>query len=189
MNNKILISVSVIITIAIITFSLTQNEITEKQTSSQFEETNEIQSMLNKVEQDRIKNDSSENKYQPKDREWIKAGPFSIDRSEYVLGEKIFVDITNLDKNAKGEIIFAKIINNTTVHNYHMIKFDGAEQQQNVYFQIQPSKYLGFCTAEELVGDWGVYLQTEKVRELPILNFKIKNLILPGSEDNFESVC
>ena len=27
----------------------------------------------------------------PKPREWITSGPFQIDRSEYVLGEKIFL--------------------------------------------------------------------------------------------------
>ena len=42
MNNKIIISISVIITIVIIAFSLTQNEMTEKPTPSQIEETNEM---------------------------------------------------------------------------------------------------------------------------------------------------
>ena len=60
MNSKIIISISIIITIGIVAFSLTQNEIIGKQISSQFQEGNEISSMLEKIEQDKIKNDKSD---------------------------------------------------------------------------------------------------------------------------------
>ena len=107
MNSKIIIPISIIITIVIVVFSLTQNEIIEKQTSSQIKETNEISSMLEKIKQDKIKNEKSENPYHPKEREWITSGPFQIDRSEYALGEKVFVNIDHLNENIKGNIIFA----------------------------------------------------------------------------------
>ena len=44
--------------------------------------------------------------YTPKPREWITSGPFQIDRSEYVLGEKIFLRIGGLNHNEEGEVIF-----------------------------------------------------------------------------------
>jgi len=39
---------------------------------------------------DEIEKTNLENKYEQKPREWMTSGPFQIDRSEYVLGEKIF---------------------------------------------------------------------------------------------------
>ena len=53
MDSKIIISISVIITIAIVGFSLTQMEITETQTSPTIEESNPIQGMLNQIKQDK----------------------------------------------------------------------------------------------------------------------------------------
>ena len=46
-----------------------------------------------------MKNEKSDNPYVPKEREWIQSGPFQIDRSEYVLGEKVFINVNDLPKN------------------------------------------------------------------------------------------
>ena len=55
----------------------------------------------------KLEKDKTENEYSPKPREWITSGPFQIDRSEYVLGEKIFIRIASELKNDElGEIIF-----------------------------------------------------------------------------------
>ena len=51
MNAKIVIPISVIITIVIVVFSLTQNEIIEKQISP---EISKIDSMLQQIEEDKI---------------------------------------------------------------------------------------------------------------------------------------
>ena len=48
MNSKIIIPISVLITIAIVVFSLTQNEITEKQIVSEINESSEIQNISNR---------------------------------------------------------------------------------------------------------------------------------------------
>ena len=137
MNAKIIIPISVIITIVIVVFSLTQIETVEKEIPSQFEtvekeipsqfetvekeipsqfeETSKIDSMLQKIKEDKIKNDNSYNTWYPSEREWIQSGPFKIDRSQYLLGEKIFINIDYLPKNVKGKMIFTKIINSTHV--------------------------------------------------------------------------
>ena len=120
---KIVIPIFVAIAIVVVIFNLTQNEITEEQTQTQFKETNEIGNMLEKIKEDKIINDNSENPYFPKEREWIESGPFQIDRSEYVLGEKIFVNIINLPKNVKGEMIFSKIVNSTHSYEYKKMQF------------------------------------------------------------------
>ena len=97
MNAKIVIPISVIITIVIVVFSLTQNEIIEKQTSpeisdsSEISTSSEIQSIIDKISEDKIKNDNSYQPYIPSEREWIQSGPFQIDRNEYALGEKVLL--------------------------------------------------------------------------------------------------
>ena len=56
-----------------------------------------------------------ENEYSPKPREWITSGPFQIDRSEYVLGEKIFVRIGGLSYDEKGQITFLRPVEQYTL--------------------------------------------------------------------------
>ena len=40
------------------------------------------------------------------EEEWIKSGPFSIDKTEYNLGEKIFIVVDGLKQEDKGKVIF-----------------------------------------------------------------------------------
>ena len=195
MNNKIIISISIVITVSIIIFSLSQsglveeeaslkNEIVEEEASSQY---SVIEKKLKEIEKNKIKNDQSENPYIPKEREWIKSGPFMIDRSEYLIGEKIFINIVDLNKNEKGEIIFFKFLNNTHVLEYKKIGFDGAiKQNSNIYVSIQLKNELGLCTADQLVGNWGILFTGVSTKDL---EFKIKDRIIPGIEDQFEPVC
>ena len=198
MNTKILIPISIIIiiTIAIVVFSLPQNEIMEKEISPEITDSSEIQSILNKIKEDKIKNDNSEKPYYPKEREWIESGPFMIDRSEYIIGEKIFVNIQKVDKNTKGQMIFSKIINNTHSYEYKKIGFDSSKPQQNFYLGLNLSMVKGFCTAEDMVGDWEVIFEgitSEGIKfdktNMKTLEFKIINKIVPGMEKNYKPVC
>ena len=49
MNSKIIIPISIIITIVIVAFSFTQNKIMEQETLTQFKETDETERMLEKI--------------------------------------------------------------------------------------------------------------------------------------------
>jgi hypothetical protein len=196
MNTKIVIPISVIITIVIVVFILTSNQIMEKETSPEITDSPEIQSVLNKIKEDRIKNANSEKPYNPKEREWIESGPFMIDRSEYVLGEKVFVNIQKLDKNTKGEMVFSKIINITHNHEYKRIVFDGSKPQQNFYLGIHLNEIRGFCTIDSLIGEWELIFEginSEGINfdktNVDSLKFKIINQIVPGMEKNYEPVC
>ena len=188
MNAKIIIPISVIITIVIVVFSLTQNGIIEKQTSPEISDSSEIQSMMNKILEDKIKNDNSYQPYVPTEREWIESGPFQMDKSEYALGEKIFVNIKNLSENAKGAMVFTKIINSTHVFEYSKINFDGAKPQQNFYLGIHLFEMKGICTVDQLIGDWQLRFVAPN-GEFQSLDFKIKNSVLPGTEKKYEPVC
>ncbi|MDH5418426.1 MAG: hypothetical protein OEW86_10655, partial [Nitrosopumilus sp.] len=67
------------------------------------ESTSEVQEQLDEIEKINL-----EEEYSPQPREWITSGPFQIDRSEYVIGEKIFVIIGGLQYNEKGQIVFLR---------------------------------------------------------------------------------
>jgi hypothetical protein len=197
MNAKIVIPISVIITIVIVVFSLTQIETVEKEAPSQIEtvekeapsqieETSKIDSMLQQIKEDKIKNDNSYYTWYPNEREWIQSGPFQIDRSEYILGEKIFINIDYLSKNVKGKMIFSKIINSTHSYEYSKIQFDGSEPQQNFYLGLNLNKFMGICAADMLVGDWELIFDGTPFESL---KFKVKNQIVPGLQEQYEPVC
>ena len=183
MNTKIVIPISVIITIVIVVFSLTQ---IEKETSRQFEESSKIDSMLQQIKEEKIKNDNSNNKYYPKDREWITSGPFKIDRSEYLLGEKIFVNIDALNVNEKGKVVFLRPVNSTHYSPYHTMPFDETGQRNNYYFTPDLSTTRGICSVDELIGNWKVVFQGTKHLDL---KFKVVEEILPGNEKRYDPIC
>jgi len=70
------------------------------------EENAEVQEKLEEIEKINL-----ENEYSPKPREWLTSGPFQIDRSEYVLGEKIFLVIGGLSEDEKGQVAFLRPLN------------------------------------------------------------------------------
>ena len=183
MNAKIVIPISVIITIVIVVFSLTQ---IEKETFPQFEESGKIDSMLQQIKEEKIKNDNSENPYVVKERDWITSGPFKIDRSEYQLGEKIFVNIDQLNTDDKGIVIFLRPINSTNYAPYHMMPFDGSGQRNNYYLTPDLSELRGICSADEIIGNWKVVFQGTEYSDL---NFKVSATIMPGYEYRYEPVC
>ena len=188
-NNKTIILIAIaaalLIGIIIVVLVPTQNETVEEETS-RLVETDQIHSVLKKIEDGKIANDNSENPYIPKEREWIQSGPFKIDRSEYVLGEKIFVNIDYIDKNTKGTMIFAKQINSTYYYEYKKIKFDGSKPQSNFYLGFNLNPVKGVCSVDKLIGDWIVIFEGTNFESL---KFKLKDQIIPGMEKNYEPVC
>ena len=76
MNNKIIISIAVIITITIVAFSISQIEIINEKETSYLEQSEQENSILEKIREDKIKNDESENPYIPKEREWQRSGEY-----------------------------------------------------------------------------------------------------------------
>ena len=144
--------------------------------------TPEVQEKLDNIEKINL-----ENEYSPKEREWITSGPFQIDRSEYVLGEKIFLRTGGLGFDEKGQVTFLRPLNTTHYEVYLTMPFDGSDNSAfNYYLQPQLSKLRGFCSIEDFVGDWRVVFRGT---DYPNLEFEITKDILPGDEDNYQSVC
>ena len=186
MNNlKIVIPVFIIITIVVIIFNLTQSKINEEH-MEEIENLSEIQNKLDTIKKEKSDNDNSDNPYMPKEREWIQSGPFKIDRSEYVVWEKIFINIEEIDKFTKGQMVFYKLINNTHGYTYKTIAFDGSKPQQNLYLSLDLSELRGICTVDMLVGDWELIFEGTNFESL---KFKVTDQIIPGMEKRYEPIC
>ena len=146
------------------------------------EENAEVQKKLDEIEKIKL-----ENEYSPKEREWLTSGPFQIDRSEYVLGEKIFLVIGGLSEDEKGQVAFLRPLNVTHQSVYLTIPFDGTTKTGfNYYVEPELSKSKGLCTVDDFVGNWRVVFRGT---DYPDLQFRITEDILPGDEENYEPVC
>ena len=128
--------------------------------------------------------ETSKNKIEEK---WVKSGPFSIDKSEYNLGEKIFIVVNDLKEEDKGKVIFFRPLNNTSWSNYIIMDFDGKNKQQfNLYFEPKLSKLKKICSTDDLVGTWIVkFIGTE----YSDMNLKILNQTSSWDERTFDPVC
>ena len=142
----------------------------------------EVQAKLDEIEKI-----NSENEYSPKEREWITSGPFQIDRSKYVVGEKIFLVIGGLEYEDKGQVTFLRPLNDTHNSVYLTVPFDGEKKNAfNYYIQPQLSKTRGLCTVDDIMGDWTVVFRGTDYKNL---KFEITDKILPGDEGSYQPVC
>ena len=62
--------------------------------------------------------------------EWIRSGSFEIDKSEYKMGDKIFLSTTNLLPDEKGIVQFFRPMNDTHHESYIKIPFNGMDKTQ-----------------------------------------------------------
>ncbi len=191
MNSKIVVPIGIGIIIMIIGIVVIFNEETNTmevedamntELTMDEEITPEVQAKL-----DEIKKINLENEYSPKDREWITSGPFQLDRSEYLLGEKIFLRVGGLTLDEKGQVVFLRPLNNTHYSVYFTIPFDGSDRSTfNYYLQPQLTKTKGYCTVDDFIGDWRVVFRGTSYANL---EFKIIEDILPGDDEDYQPVC
>jgi len=143
----------------------------------------EIQPVENPIIQeklDKIKEIADESEYKPLEREWISSGPFQFDRSEYAIGESIFIRMGGIEINEKGQIAIYRPLNTTHHKVYITIPFDGTDKSaSNTYFTPQINAKRGICSIDDLTGHWEVIFRGT---EYPNLYFKINEKILPGTE-------
>ena len=188
---KKLVVLAAIVTIVVVGTIISVNQFsnTEKKDDGNSNETNssdlespEVQEKLDEIE--KIK---SENEYTPKPREWITSGPFQIDRSEYVLGEKIFLRIGGLNTIERGEVIFHAPVKSVDNSIYIKVPFNGEDKPAfNYYIEPQLSKTRGFCTADDFIGEWIV---TFYGTSYDPIKFKITDEVLPGGGEDYQSIC
>ena len=126
-------------------------------------------------------------KYEIREREWQTSGPFSFDRYEYALGEKIFVNVEGLQFSDKGEMVFFRPINDTHYKIWKKYPFDGTIKDAfNVFFNPSLLKPQLICDTNDLLGDWRVEFTNTNYNPI---NFKIFNVTVTGDEKYFVPVC
>ena len=152
------------------------------------EVTPEIQKKLDEIEKNVNDSMDRETNYDgTREREWITSGPFQIDRSEYALGENIFIRINELDPTEKGQIAFLRPMNATHYSVYITIPFDGTNPSFNQYFTPDLSKLRGICSIEDIVGEWTVSFRGTDYENI---KFTVSDkMIVPGEESRYDPVC
>ena len=125
--------------------------------------------------------------YDPyREREPASSGPFTLDSSEYALGENIFLIVGEMDPSAAGQIAFMRPSGSSHVP-YKVIDFEGRGTPFNQYFTPVASKQAGICSGEDLAGTW---LVTFEGTPYPPLRFDINpGVVVPGQEHRFGPVC
>ena len=183
------IIIAVVVIAGIYAISFNESEIAEIKNglndTQEDELTIEINKKLEDIENNVEKSKDIETSYDPaREREWLTSGPFQIDRSEYVLGEKVFLRMGGLTIEDKGEVVFFAPLNQTHYKLYATLYFDGMEKREfNYYIEPKLSKSKGFCTKDQLVGEWRVFFRGTDYESL---YFKVTDQILPGDENKFE---
>ncbi len=185
----IIIAVVVVVGIYAISFNESQVVEIKNELGNEPEDNDKLTIEIDKKLED-IKNNAEKSKdvetsYDPaRDREWLTSGPFQIDRSEYVLGEKVFLVIGDLSIEEKGDVVFFAPLNETHYKVFTTIPFDGMVKREfNFYVEPDLSRSKGFCTKDQLVGDWRVVFRGTNYESL---YFKVTEQILPGDESKFE---
>ena len=117
--------------------------------------------------------------YQQKESEnrqwkWVTSGPFSINKSQYVLGENIFMIVSGLKPTDVGEIDVVTPKGDT----FSKIPFNGTLKSSfKQFFKPNTQASFGLCNATDLVGNWDIIFKGVPYKSI---RFEIKNEYLPG---------
>ena len=193
-NIKIIIPIiiAIIVIIAVSATSFEESRVIEVEDvinkEIEGEVTPEIQAKLDEIKKNVEDSRVLETNYDStREREWITSGPFQIDRSEYALGENIFIRMNNLGPTEKGQVAFLMPSNGTHHTVYLTIPFDGSKSAFNQYFTPDLSAVRGICSIEEITGEWVVMFRGTDYGN--IFFTVTDEIIVPGEEDRYEPVC
>ena len=118
---------------------------------------------------------------------WMNSGPFYIDMEQYLIGDKIFLNTSNLGEEDKGQIMVYRPYNATDSKLYLQIPFDGSESQSwNYYFTSSQMSQKNICSVNDLLGEWTVIFSGT---EYSNLYFKIINQTNAWDPKKYEPVC
>ena len=114
-------------------------------------------------------------------------GNFQINKIQYNIGEKIFLDMDYIQSDDKGKILFLRPINDTHRTAVITIPFDGERKDSfRYYYEPQLDESKGICSMEDLAGKWSIVFLETKYKNI---EFEIKNQISDWDERTFKPVC
>ena len=147
----------------------------------------EIDALYNQIEETKKQNDLSDAPYVPKEPKWNnEAGPIVIDSNEYILGQKIFVNISGINVNDKGRVnVYMPVEDAEYMFLYSSIGFDGSLTRNNYYFTPSLSPMREICNADQLIGEWVMKIEGT---QYPDLTFTVIKEYMPGYERNYETI-
>ena len=103
-------------------------------------------------------------------------GPLQINKDKYLLGENVYVSISNLRPMDVGSVLFIT----PTGIIYDEWGFNGMEREsQKKYFKPQLLKSKNICEKEKLIGEWTVIF---KGYDEAKIHYEITQNILPNME-------
>lgn len=188
----IIITIVIIIGISVTSFDEPKateiEDVTNKDIETNDELTIEIEKKLEEIEKNVEESKYMETDYDPKrEREWLTSGPFQIDRSEYALGENIFIKMNDLEMGEKGQIEFMRPLNDTHKSVYITIPFDSSKDAFNQYFTPDLAKTRAICSIEDIAGEWTVVFRGTNYENI---KFTVSDkIIVPGEEPRYKPVC
>ncbi len=113
---------------------------------------------------------------------WNWSGPFAINKNQYKLGEKIFINIVNLQPNDIGTFQFYL----PDGREWMGFPFNGTEKSSfKRYFEPDTSRYMGVYEPEQLVGTWKIVFNGTSYQPI---TFEIINEYEPGEEFDVISI-
>ena len=133
--------------------------------------------------------------------QWRESGPFSIEKYEYFLGEKIFFRVSDIPKDVKGEAVFFRpasipnvekisdgVSTDTNAKKKNIgIEFNGELKQSfNRYFEPRLNELRKICSSDELIGEWKIVFHGTQYDDI---DFKILNQTASWDERTWEPVC
>jgi len=121
------------------------------------------------------------------EKKWIESGPFSIDKNQYNVGEKIFIVVNGLKQEDKGKLIFFQPLNSTSWKSYKTIDFDGTSKAQfNLYLEPGLSELKKVCSMNDLAGTWVVKFSGTEYSDI---TFEMMNQTSSWDKRTFDPVC
>jgi hypothetical protein len=121
------------------------------------------------------------------EEKWVKSGPFEIDKEQYNIGEKIFLNTRDLLPEENGSVQFLRPINDTHHRSYIEIPFNGMDKSRfNYYFEPKYDQRQGICDMDDLAGNWIVKFSGTQYEDI---NFKIIDQISSWDKRIIEPVC
>ena len=118
---------------------------------------------------------------------WIKSGPFYLDKEEYSLGEKIFLNVQDISQKDKGKILVLRPINDTHKMIYLDIPFDGMKKSAfNYFFLPSLNENKEVCSIDDLIGTWQIVFGGT---EYSPIQFEMLDEIKFARENQFTPVC
>ena len=107
-------------------------------------------------------------------------GPLQINKDKYLLGENVFVSISNLRPQDVGSVLFIT----PTGMIYDEWGFNGMEREsQKKYFKPQLLKSKQICEKEKLIGQWTVMFKGFEEQKI---YFEMTPNILPNMEGQYD---